>query len=358
MLPTQFVSRPALVRSRLPRDVEATIRQWHQYGAFLMTAVVGWVDSECQLVYNVFAGLSWAHRFTVRVLGARPGHLRREEMALRQFIRCLFLSEVKNEESCAWLFRILQPWPLVFRAKLIYIIYGPMCHYEILWTLPSLPHTALMSQLLRTSLAHIAGVLTCLHEDAAGWNSDDTITVLEELFVLSREWLPVNRAMLLAHCGLDICVQMLASKIINGRKAEVASIFFNLILRTTPTVRRRSSDSKRSCDDGLVGDGGHVCPFWLTAREIVGGEERASHAFPGMGDGSPFSAPDHYPSIMSGLSLTKRLWNVTHRYYTASCHVPAPPLHTRTLKPARARKRRADATAGGNFFLHSSVASC
>nr|XP_037271099.1 F-box only protein 47-like [Rhipicephalus microplus] len=218
-----------------------------------MTAVVGWVDSECQLVYNVFAGLSWAHRFTVRVLGARPGHLRREEIALRQFIRCLFLSEVRNEESCAWLFRILQPWPLVFRAKLIYIIYGPMCHYEILWTLPSLPHTALMSQLLRTSLAHIAGVLTCLHEDAVGWNSDDTITVLEELFVLSREWLPVNRAMLLAHCGLDICVQMLASKIINGRKAEVASIFFNLILvhKAVPQSARFIVDVAKALQDML-----------------------------------------------------------------------------------------------------------
>ncbi|XP_037505006.2 F-box only protein 47-like [Rhipicephalus sanguineus] len=69
----RFVSRPALVRSRLPRDVDATCRQWHQYGAFLMAAVVGWVDSECQLVYEVLAGLSSAHRFTARVLGARPG---------------------------------------------------------------------------------------------------------------------------------------------------------------------------------------------------------------------------------------------------------------------------------------------
>lgn len=193
----RFVSRPALVRSRLPRDVDATCRQWHQYGAFLMAAVVGWVDSECQLVYEVLAGLSSAHRFTARVLGARPGHLRREELALRHFIRCLFLSEVRNEDSCAWLFRLLQPWPLVFRAKLIFIIYGPCCH------------------------------------------------------LMSREWLPVNRAMLLAHCGSDICVQMLASKLVNGRKAEVASILYNLILVQTavPQSARFVIDVARALHD-------------------------------------------------------------------------------------------------------------
>ncbi|XP_075544508.1 uncharacterized protein LOC142578803 isoform X4 [Dermacentor variabilis] len=68
----KFVSRPTLVRSHLPRDLEAAGRQWHQYGAFLMAAVVGWVDSECQLVHDVLLGLSSAQRFTSRVLGARP----------------------------------------------------------------------------------------------------------------------------------------------------------------------------------------------------------------------------------------------------------------------------------------------
>ncbi|XP_037505028.1 F-box only protein 47-like [Rhipicephalus sanguineus] len=179
------------------------------------------------------------------------GHLRREELALRHFIRCLFLSEVRNEDSCAWLFRLLQPWPLVFRAKLIFIIYGPCCHHELLWVLPSLPQTAMGSALLRVSLAQMGGALVCLHEDAVGWNSDDTITVLEELFVMSREWLPVNRAMLLAHCGSDICVQMLASKLVNGRKAEVASILYNLILVQTavPQSARFVIDVARALHD-------------------------------------------------------------------------------------------------------------
>ncbi|XP_075544506.1 F-box only protein 47-like isoform X2 [Dermacentor variabilis] len=226
----KFVSRPTLVRSHLPRDLEAAGRQWHQYGAFLMAAVVGWVDSECQLVHDVLLGLSSAQRFTSRVLGARPGQLRRDELALRHFLRCLFLSEVSPEDSCAWLQRLLQPWPLVFRAKLLYIIYGPCCHHELLWVLPSLPQTAMGSPLLRASLAHMGAALSCLHEEAAGWSSDDTITVIEELFVMSREWLPVNRAMLLAHCGVDICVLLLSSKLVNGRECEVASVLYNLIL--------------------------------------------------------------------------------------------------------------------------------
>ncbi|KAH7954837.1 hypothetical protein HPB49_021977 [Dermacentor silvarum] len=177
----KFVSRPTLVRSHLPRDLEAAGRQWHQYGAFLMAAVVGWVDSECQLVHEVLLGLSSAQRFTSRVLGARPGVLRRDELALRHFLRCLFLSEVSPEDSGAWLHRLLQPWPLVFRAKLLFIIYGPCCHHELLWVLPSLPQTAMGSPLLRASLVNLGTALACLHEEA-GWSSDETITVIEELF--------------------------------------------------------------------------------------------------------------------------------------------------------------------------------
>lgn len=57
------------------------------------------------------------------------GQLRREELALRHFMWAVFLTEAKDEEA-TWLCRLLKPWPLVFRAKLLYILYGPHCERE------------------------------------------------------------------------------------------------------------------------------------------------------------------------------------------------------------------------------------
>lgn len=84
-------------------------------------------------------------------------------------------------------------------------------------------------QLLRESMENLAAALRCLHQGANGWNSDDTVTVLEELTGLPRPWRPMNCALLLAHCGQEICVSVLASKLVNGRDEEVASVLFNMI---------------------------------------------------------------------------------------------------------------------------------
>lgn len=72
------MSRPVLVRCRLPRDLESAGREWRLYGAFVMSAVAGWVESpECQLLHDVITGLTAMQRFISRVLGARPGECSR-----------------------------------------------------------------------------------------------------------------------------------------------------------------------------------------------------------------------------------------------------------------------------------------
>ncbi|XP_037503568.1 F-box only protein 47-like, partial [Rhipicephalus sanguineus] len=227
MLPfiEKFVGRPKLNLNEPEQDLDATCRRWHQYGAFVMNAILGWRDSDCDVVYSVLVGLLRTRLFTARVLGARCGYLLHEEFVLRNFLQCLFLSEVVLDQRCAWLSRLLQRWPTVLRARLLFIIYGPCHHGEILWALPAHPHTTAWSPLLRVALAEMGAALASLY-----WSLGDTIDIIEELFVMCREWLPLNRAMLLTYCGVDICVTVIASKIRERHEDEVAGLLYNLIL--------------------------------------------------------------------------------------------------------------------------------
>ncbi|XP_040357521.1 F-box only protein 47-like [Ixodes scapularis] len=228
----QYVSRPRLVRSRLirPGELEASVVRWRRYGAFIMAAIAGWDDAECLLVHELLQGITGAHSFASKVLSARPDRFRRDELALRSFVRSLFLREASEGEAVAWLSRLLAPWPLVFRAKLLYLVYGPCCQHAVFWDVPSVPQSAVQSELLVTALSDLGSALRSLHEHGLGWTHDDTVTVLEELIVLPRAWLPLNAARLLCSCGRDIAVLVLASKLVNGRDSDVATFLFNMLL--------------------------------------------------------------------------------------------------------------------------------
>ncbi|KAG0414052.1 hypothetical protein HPB47_008792 [Ixodes persulcatus] len=229
---SKCVSRPRLVRSRLirPGELEASVVRWRRYGAFIMAAIAGWDDAECLLVHELLQGITGAHSFASKVLSARPDRFRRDELALRSFVRSLFLREASEDEAVAWLSRLLAPWPLVFRAKLLYLVYGPCCQHAIFWDVPSVPQSAAQSELLVTALSELGSALRSLHEHGLGWTHDDTVTVLEELIVLPRAWLPLNAASLLCLCGRDIAVLVLASKLVNGRDSDVATFIFNMLL--------------------------------------------------------------------------------------------------------------------------------
>ncbi|CAN7951211.1 unnamed protein product, partial [Ixodes pacificus] len=100
----------------------------------------------------------------------------------------------------------------------------------VFWDVPSVPQSAVQSELLVTALSDLGSALRSLHEHGLGWTHDDTVTVLEELIVLPRAWLPLNAARLLCSCGRDIAVLVLASKLVNGRDSDVATFLFNMLL--------------------------------------------------------------------------------------------------------------------------------
>ena len=61
------------------------------------------------------------------MLNSAPGSQPWYERYIRVFCRQVFLDKSgDNAERGFWLCKILQPWPLVFQARLLYILYGPL----------------------------------------------------------------------------------------------------------------------------------------------------------------------------------------------------------------------------------------
>ncbi len=61
-----------------------------------------------------------------KVLLSGPASLPWHEKDIRQLLRLVFLAPARTDaEYGFWLTQILKPWPIVFQARLLYIITGP-----------------------------------------------------------------------------------------------------------------------------------------------------------------------------------------------------------------------------------------
>ena len=61
------------------------------------------------------------------MLRSTPGSQPWYERYIRVFCRQIFLDKASDfVEKGFWLCKILKPWPLVFQARLLYILYGPV----------------------------------------------------------------------------------------------------------------------------------------------------------------------------------------------------------------------------------------
>ena len=73
------------------------------------------------------SGASCLEERTKQVLNSAPGSQPWFERYIRVFCRRVFLDKsADNAERGFWLCKLLQSRPLVFQARLIYILYGPL----------------------------------------------------------------------------------------------------------------------------------------------------------------------------------------------------------------------------------------
>ncbi|RUS89553.1 hypothetical protein EGW08_002671 [Elysia chlorotica] len=147
------------------------------FGKFLHTVIAGWDDSECQRVYDSVCQHATLQKMVKTVVSSKPGQHSELEATVRLFFRRIFLDPCNTISGKAfWISRVLKPWPIVFQARLLYILYS----------------------------GHFSG------------SPDD--------------WLLENIAGLLLACGESIMTTMLSTKAINGRYSELAGIIAYLCL--------------------------------------------------------------------------------------------------------------------------------
>ncbi|XP_064400088.1 F-box only protein 47-like [Halichondria panicea] len=198
------------------------------FGAALNAFVSGWEDCAKTRVYELVKSKSKLIDRTNTVLQAVPGSLPWQETDVRALHREVFLCPVKSDEEYGlWLSLILKPWPLVFQAKLLYLLTAPGDDSGKVYWIESCG----CSHLQHTSndnldFSELARAMRVLYQNKA-WTEDDIVTIFNEITSSTPNgWCLENVAMLLFGCGTSIVKGFLGSKAINGHVNELGTILF------------------------------------------------------------------------------------------------------------------------------------
>ncbi|XP_023220615.1 F-box only protein 47-like isoform X4 [Centruroides sculpturatus] len=158
--------------------------------------------------------------------GSNPG----KEMYVRMYHRFVYLDYCWNStDRSFWLSKILKPWPLVHQAKLLFLLYGPVCSDKIQWfeLTENIPEDYSEASRKLTELAYI---IQLMQQNTLEWNGDDIISILEEITDTPEEWLPENIAILLLFCGDIVAAMFMGNKLLNGKTIELANLVIYLAM--------------------------------------------------------------------------------------------------------------------------------
>uniref|UniRef100_A0A8C4N7Y6 FBXO47 ARM repeats region domain-containing protein n=1 Tax=Eptatretus burgeri TaxID=7764 RepID=A0A8C4N7Y6_EPTBU len=178
------------------------------------TLIAGWDEVECLKVFTFVSERVGLQSKIISAFIGQPGTAPELEIELRLFYRHMLLDHCKYiSERIFWLIQILKPWPIVNKARLLYIIYGPVC-----------THTSMEMVLYffyQTVLIFVHSKPTSL--------MDDLFRICNEMG-LSNGWLAENLARFIILCGDDICFNIMASKAINHHIAQLSTLVVFLTL--------------------------------------------------------------------------------------------------------------------------------
>ncbi|XP_070550254.1 F-box only protein 47-like isoform X2 [Ptychodera flava] len=205
------------------------------YGKFLHTVIAGWDNVECRRAFAAVVTTSSILHKIGTCVAAQPGTDHRQEIFVRTFLHRVLLDQCNSlEQRVFWLTCVMkpcpvEPWPIVHQARLLYLLYGPLCPQtgKILWyEMTDLGTGSTMATM--TQLAELALALKTLHIYDSEWTEDDVVSVIEEITALPAQWTPENIARLLMLCGDDIAIKVMGSKAINGHFQELAGLIVAL----------------------------------------------------------------------------------------------------------------------------------
>ncbi|KAK3700884.1 hypothetical protein QZH41_012700, partial [Actinostola sp. cb2023] len=194
------------------------------YGSFLRSFMAGWEDDEKLRAYCAIKGASCLDERLEKVLNSTPGTFPWFEKYIRIFCREVFLNKAFDEPDRGfWLSTILKPWPLVFQARLLYILYGPyyrdtgLINWSVMSTCPTFYGVE------DVEVRELADSVVLLYTECKKhWNEDGIISIIEELSAIANDWCLENIAKLLVLCGEHVTYAVLGSKAVNGRVHELA----------------------------------------------------------------------------------------------------------------------------------------
>ncbi|KAM6163237.1 F-box only protein 47 isoform 1-T1 [Rhynchocyon petersi] len=198
------------------------------YGIFLQVLFFKWNELECHRVYHFLCELTSLSCKMQTVVGSKPGSSWKLELRIRLFCRHVLLDHwIYRSDSAFWLSQILKPWPIVNQARLLYIIFGPVCPQDgqVMW------QKMVEDSVDEYSLKDLAEAIKLLYDlDSKDWTADNVISLIDELSAVPQEWLFENNAHLLILSGNKICFTFMASKAANGRAIELARLLVFLAL--------------------------------------------------------------------------------------------------------------------------------
>ncbi|XP_033117479.1 F-box only protein 47-like isoform X2 [Anneissia japonica] len=216
----KFVSQLAYFTDPISHDALSC------YGSFLFRMLRGWEEKEC---YRAFTYVSDTHSFYKKllpVLSNEPGSLQEQELLVRCFYRCVFLDRCENcSEFGVWLSFILRTLPIVYQARLLFILFGPLSPTTegINWNAMSEETLGNHSYGKTSDLVDLALAIKSLFKHGTS-TDDDVVSILQELTCCPSEWSVESTAHLLMLCGETISYKVLGSKAVNGRMNELGSI--------------------------------------------------------------------------------------------------------------------------------------
>ncbi|KAG8140169.1 hypothetical protein E2320_002899, partial [Naja naja] len=200
----------------------------HCYGEFLETLTAGWDESECHGVYNFLCEVTNLPQKIQKVVSSEPGQFHNLELRLRTFCRGVLLNHwIDRSDSAFWLGCILNPWPVVNQARLLYLMFGPASTQDghVAW------QNMIEDEADENSLRELADAVKLLHDNQTNeWLENDFVKLIVALTEIPQEWRLENTARFLILCGNQICFSFMASKAASGQTMEMARLVVFLAL--------------------------------------------------------------------------------------------------------------------------------
>ncbi|OON19450.1 hypothetical protein X801_04684 [Opisthorchis viverrini] len=120
------------------------------------------------------------------------------------------------------LLHILSSYPIVHRARILFILYGPMHKGRLMWR-TMCENTAADSEQLSACFGELGSVLQNMLEIGA-WTPEQTLSILNEIIVMPDEWLAENVA------WSRLTSMLIRQKAVTGQVGELAVTLTSLCL--------------------------------------------------------------------------------------------------------------------------------